>query len=259
MKIAVSGKGGVGKTTLVAAMAYVLANERQGVIAIDADPDANLATALGFPNTSEIMPVSEMKGLISERTGSTSEAYGKFFKLNPHVSDLPDKLAIEHNRIKLIILGAVKRGGGGCACPENVFLRSLLTHMILRRDEVILVDMEAGIEHLGRATVQAVDALIVVVEPGMQSIQTFFAVKRLANDIGIKSIFVVLNKIATQRQREFVEGELKEIPSLGCISFNNLIAEADLMGRHAVDNNELLIVETKEIISNLRRYLKGGI
>lgn len=256
MKIAVSGKGGVGKTTLVAALAKVFYNEGQRVIAIDADPDANLASALGFPNTSDVIPVSQMKELISERTGSSAEAYGKFFKLNPTVSDLPDKLAIEHEGIKLIALGAVKRGGGGCACPENVFLKSLLTHLILRREEVILVDMEAGIEHLGRATVQAVDALIVVLEPGMRSIQTFYQVEKLSKDIGIRAIFTVLNKVANSRQREIVEKELRGIPFLGCISFNDGIAEADLTGRPVFENNGLLISETKDILLNLKERLK---
>lgn len=256
MKIAVSGKGGAGKTTLVAAIAHVFYKEGKSVIAIDADPDANLCSALGFPGTKEIIPVCEMKDLINERTGSSSESYGKFFKLNPTVSDLPDKLALEYNGIKLITLGAIKKGGGGCACPANVFLKSLLTHLILQREEVILVDMEAGIEHLGRATVQAVDALLVVLEPGMRSVQTFYHVQKLAKDIGLKRIFAVLNKVANSRQREVIEREIKDVPLLGCLSYNDGVAEADLMGRASFDNNELLISETKEIISTLRERLK---
>ncbi|MGR3318593.1 MAG: ATP-binding protein [Candidatus Anammoxibacter sp.] len=256
MKIAISGKGGVGKTTLVATLAKVFFNDGQKVITIDADPDANLASALGFPKESEIVPVTEMKELINERTGSSKENYGKFFKLNPTVSDLPDKLAIEHDGIKLISLGAIKRGGGGCACPENVFLKALLSHLILRREEVILIDMEAGIEHLGRGTVEAVDALIVVLEPGMRSVRTFYQVEKLSKDIGIKTIFAVLNKVANARQREVIENELKDVPFLGCISYNDGVAEADLMGKSAFDNNEILISETKDILLNLKERLK---
>ena len=255
MKIAVSGKGGVGKTTLVASLAKVFHDDGQQVIAIDADPDANLASALGFPNASDVVPVREMKKLINERTGSTPETYGKFFKLNPTVSDLPEKLAMEHNGIKLITLGAVTKGGGGCACPENVFLKTLLTHLILQREEVILADMEAGIEHLGRATVQAVDALIVVLEPGMRSIQTLYQVEKLSKDIGMKTIFAVLNKVANERQREIITKELKGIPFLGCLSFNDGVAESDLMGESVFNKNELLISEAKEIISNLKEEL----
>ena len=255
MKIAISGKGGVGKTTLVATLTKVFFDQGHKVIAIDADPDANLASALGFSDSSEIIPVTEMKELIYERTGSTKENYGKFFKLNPTVSDLPDKLALEHEGLKLIALGAIKRGGGGCACPENVFLKTLLTHMILQREEVIIVDMEAGIEHLGRGTVQAVDALIVVLEPGMRSVQTFFQVEKLSKDIGIKRIFAVLNKVANSRQREIVEKELKDVPFLGCISFNDGVAESDLLGKPVFNDNELLISEVNEIISNLKEKL----
>ncbi len=256
MKIAVSGKGGVGKTTLVATLAHVFSKKGSDVIAIDADPDANLASALGFSDATDIVPVCNMKELISERTGSSEETYGKFFKLNPLVSDLPDKLAHEINGMKFISLGAIKRGGGGCACPENVFLKSLLTHLILLREEVVVVDMEAGIEHLGRATVQAVDALIVVMEPGMRSVQTFHQVEKLGKDIGIKKVFAVLNKVANARQREIVEKELKGVPLLGSISFSDGIAEADLMGKPAFDNNKQLISEVEEILSNLEEGKK---
>lgn len=256
MKIAVSGKGGVGKTTLVASLAHVFSKRGQKVIAIDADPDSNLGSALGFPSTIEIVPVCEMKELISERTGSTAETYGKFFKINPTVDDLPDKLSHDLNGVKLIALGGIKHGGGGCACPENVFLKSLLTHIILRREEVVLVDMEAGIEHLGRATVQAVDALLVVLEPGMRSLQTFVQVKKLANEIGIKTIFAILNKVANDRQREVIERELKDVSLIGCVSYNDGIAEADLMGKSAFDNNDKLITEINDILLNLEEKIK---
>lgn len=256
MKIAVSGKGGVGKTTLVSALARTFMDEGQNVIAIDADPDANLASALGFPGAADVVPVRKMKELIYDRTESSRENYGKFFKLNPKVSDLPERLAIEHDGIKLITLGAVYEGGGGCACPENVFLKSLLTHLILGREEVVIVDMEAGIEHLGRASVDAVDALIVVIEPGMQSVQTFFQIVRLADEIGVRSVFAVLNKVANARQRKIIEDALGSVSFLGCISFNGGIAESDLMGGSVFDDNGVLVSETGEIVSKLRSKLK---
>ena len=211
MKIAISGKGGVGKTTLAATMAHILTQEGGKVIAIDADPVCNLAISLGIPNADGIIPLSKMKDLIKERTGATSEEYGKFFKLNPKVSDLPDlyyHTCEDNENLRLMVLGGIKHGGGGCACPENVFLRTLLTHLILQRDEVLVVDMEAGIEHLGRATVQAVNAMIVVVEPGMRSILAARQVHKLANEIGIKSIFAVGNKVGNEVQRAFLEKEL---------------------------------------------------
>lgn len=256
MKIAVSGKGGVGKTTFVATLAKVFTECGKKVIAIDADPVSNLATTLGIKNVAEITPISHMKDLIKERTGATSEEYGKFFQMNPTVSDLPDKLSMEQDGIKLMVLGAVKRGGGGCACPENVFLRTLLSHLILQRDEVVIVDMEAGVEHLGRATVKAVNALIIIVEPGSKSIQTAFQVKKLANDIGLKSVYAVGNKVANHDHRTLIEKGLNGMPVLGFISYNDKILNADIEGRAAFAENTQLLTEVKQIKDQLEKCIK---
>lgn len=256
MKIAVSGKGGVGKTTLVAAMSKLFSDANNKVIAIDADPDTNLAAALGFKDADKIVPLVELKELIKERTGSTSDEYGKFFKLNPTVNDLPEKLSILIDGIRLMTLGTIKRGGGGCACPEGVMLKTLLNHLILQRDEVVIVDMEAGIEHLGRASIRAVTALIVVVEPGKRSIQTAFQVRKLAGDLGIRTIYAVGNKIKAQSHKDFLKKELKDVPLLGCISYNDKLIELDLEGKAAFSDNEQLLSEVSEIITKLKECEK---
>ena len=256
MKIAVSGKGGVGKTTFVAALAKVFAENGKKVIAIDADPVANLAVTLGMKNVSEIVPISQMKDLIKERTGASDE-YGKFFSLNPKVTDLPEKLSLEHEGIRLLVLGAIKRGGGGCACPESAFLRALLSHLIVQRDEVVIVDMEAGVEHLGRATVRAVNALIVIVEPGSKSIQTAFQVKKLADDIGLKSIYAVGNKVASDEHKSLIINGLNNIPVLGFISYNDKILESDIVGRAVFTENDQLLSEVRQIKENLVQSTKG--
>jgi len=256
MKLAVAGKGGVGKTTLVAILARLFAEEGDTVIAIDADPDANLASALGVPGEIEIVPVSRMKELIRERTGSTSEEYGKLFKLNPRVSDLPDQLAVEHAGIKIITMGGVRKGGGGCTCPENVFLKSLLTHLIVQRGETVIVDMEAGIEHLGRATVSAVDGLMVVIEPGRRSLQTAQQVRRLAEDIGIKRVFAVANKVKTEEQAKLLGRWLEDIPLLGCLSYSEKLAGADLEGRPAFESDPEAVAEVKAVKERLLGLLR---
>lgn len=255
MKIAVSGKGGVGKTTFVATLAKVFAENGKKVIAIDADPVSNLAATLGIKNTSDIMPISEMKDLIKERTGASDE-YGKFFSLNPTVNDLPEKLSLECDGIKLMVLGAIKRGGGGCACPESSFLRALLSHLIVQRDEVVIVDMEAGVEHLGRATVKSVNALIVIVEPGSKSIQTAFQVKKLADDIGLKSIYAVGNKVANEGHKTLIERELNGIPVLGYISFNDRVLESDIEKKAVFSENKLLLSEVRQIKESLEGLIK---
>ena len=251
MKIAVSGKGGVGKTTLVSVLAKLLVDRGTKVIAIDADPAANLASALGVPEGEAITPLCEMEDLIAERTGVDGKGYGVFFKMSPRVSDLPDALSIERDGIRLMVLGGVHKGGGGCACPENVLLKTLLEHLMLQRDEVVVADMAAGIEHLGRATVQGVDALIVVVEPGRRSIETGDRVVRLARDIGIACVLVVGNKMRSEGDRQFVRNAYPDVPVIGFLSYDERIVEADLQCRAAYVGNGALMAEGQAILEAL--------
>ncbi|MFC2047637.1 AAA family ATPase [Chloroflexota bacterium] len=228
MKIAISGKGGVGKTLLSALLSYRFAESGYFVLAIDADPDANLAATLGFPESEKITPIVKMKELIEERTGARPGKAEVYFKLNPRVDDLPDKYALKLNGIRLMVMGHVKRGGSGCYCPENVLLQALINHILLARDEVIILDMEAGIEHLGRATAKAVDKLIVVVEPGRRSIETAHTIDKLARDIGLQNIVVVGNKIRSQVEKEFLISSLPNFKFFGFIPYDQAIVDADL-------------------------------
>jgi CO dehydrogenase maturation factor len=251
MKIAVSGKGGVGKTTLSAFIIKNFSDRGRKVLAIDADPDANLASALGFEHPEQVVPISEMKDLIGERTESKPGSYGTFFKLNPHVSDLPEKLSMKRENIRLMVLGGVKKGGGGCICPESVMLKTLISHLILARDEVVVLDMEAGIEHLGRGTASAVDKLIVVVEPGKRSIETAHHIQDLARDIGLKNIALVGNKIRSDQDREFLQKQLPGFTFLGFLPYDNQIIEADLEGKAPFDKEQALAEKVGRIVDEL--------
>ena len=231
MKIAVSGKGGVGKTTFAAFLIRSLQLKGKSVLAIDCDPDANLAQALGAKNASEITPISEMRSLIEERTETKIGTMGSLFKMNPKVSDLPEKLSVDVDGVKLMVLGGVKAAEGGCICPQSVLLKVLVTHLILARDEVVVLDMEAGLEHLGRGTARAVDRMIVVVEPGSRSIETARQIKRLSGELGIKNLLIVGNKIRSQRDRDFLLTNMNTFDFLGFLPFNENIIEADLDGR----------------------------
>jgi CO dehydrogenase maturation factor len=252
-KLAITGKGGVGKTTVASILARLYAAEGCNVLAIDADPDANLGAALGIQpdELNRITPIARMEELIHERMGGTPGTVGGFFKLNPKVDDIPDAFSLSKNGVKLLVLGTVKKGGSGCICPESALLRSLLTHMFLRRDDVVILDMKAGIEHLGRATAKGVDAFIVVVEPGMRSLETARAVKKLADDLGIKKCYIVGNKIQSEEDMTFIKENLKDFEVLGFLSQNNKIIEADRKGVSPFDVDSRVIAEVAEIKTRL--------
>ena len=237
MKIAISGKGGVGKSTIAAALALKYAKKGDRVLALDADPDANLASALGISKNEQekIIPISKQIDLIEERTGAKVEQYGQVFKINPKVSDISDNYTYMHNGVSLMILGAVKNGGGGCACPESTFIRALVTDLVLFKNETLIMDMEAGIEHLGRATSQGVDVMLVVVEPGQRSIDCAVTILRMASQIGLKKIVFVGNKIASKADGDFILSALPNQTFLAFIPYSQTIRNADRDGVSVLD------------------------
>lgn len=258
MKVAISGKGGVGKTTLAGVMARILASQGYKVLSIDADPDSNLASAIGIEpaKLKEIQPLAQMKEMIEERTGAKRGAYGSFFKMNPKVDDIPDKFSVAKDGIKLLVLGTIPQGGGGCFCGENVLLKSLLSHLFVERDEYVVVDMEAGLEHLGRGTTAYMDALIVVVEPGRRSFQTARQVKSLADDLGVKKVYVVGNKVVTESDIAMIKEHLAGLPFLGHMSHNEKILEADKLGVSPYDIDEKIRSEVSAIIEAFSKDMK---
>jgi len=232
MKLAIAGKGGVGKTTLASLLAKLYSLEGRQVIAIDADPDANLASALGIPaeEARNITPIAELNDFIEERTGARPGSFTTFFKLNPKVDDIPERFSIVKDGIKLLVMGKVDIGGTGCMCPESAVLRTLLAHLLLGRSEVVVMDMEAGLEHLGRGTAGAMDAFVVVVEPGRRSLETAGAIERLAKDLGITRTYVVGCKTHNEADRVFVRDNLPGFDVLGFINYSPKVAEADRTG-----------------------------
>lgn len=251
MKIAVSGKGGVGKTTFAALLIRILDAAGKHVLAIDADPDANLAAALGIADSDKIVPIADMKSLICERTESQPGSIGGYFKLNPKVDDLPEALSVKLNGIKLMRLGGVKKGGAGCICPESTLLKSLVTHVVLSRDEVVVMDMEAGIEHLGRGTAKAVNRLIVVVEPGRRSIETAAHIKKLASEIGLDQVALVGNKIRNAQDEEFLKSNMPGFEFVGFLPYDERLIEADLKGKSPYETDSPSV----EIVKRIARLL----
>lgn len=253
MKIAITGKGGVGKTTFSSMLSRMFADDGYRVVAVDADPDANLGLALGFPKEvyESIVPISEMKNLVNERTAAESGTFNKIFKLNPKVDDIPDSFCKEHNGVRLLTLGTVDSGGSGCVCPEHVLLKRLCSHLILQNKDVVIMDMEAGIEHLGRGTAQGVDAFIVVVEPGERSLQTYRKVKKLGTDIGVKQVFVVGNKVRNKSDEEFITSNLQDGELLGFVYYNQDVIDSDRASKSPYD----VSIDTKIQIDEIKNRL----
>jgi CO dehydrogenase maturation factor len=238
-KIAISGKGGVGKSTVAALWALWFAHEGESVVAIDADPDANLAHALGMPKElrGRLKPLAGDAAIVKERTGASAGKTGQLFSLNPQVADLALRYGVHYKGVNVVELGAIRKGGGGCACPESTLLKSLIRHLVLSDDETIILDMEAGIEHIGRATAQGVDALVVVTEAGTRSLETAVHIGTLAADIGLdKKMAVLLNKVrAGSDQRTMAEALLPGIPVIGSIPFDERLIRCDENGQSLFD------------------------
>ena len=253
LKLAITGKGGVGKTTLTALMAGCYAAAGLKVLAIDADPSPCLGAALGFPAQSlqDVTPISEMDELILERTGAEPGSYGGYFKLNPRVDDLPDRFSAVQEGIKLLELGGVESGGSGCICPESTLLRALITHILLRRDEVVLLDMYAGVEHLGRATADAVDAMLVVVEPTLRSLGTAGQIKRLAEDIGLSRIYLIGSKLRGSTDEAFIQENAPGLRLLGAIPEDPAVREADRLGTAMYGASPTLDRAAQSIVDSL--------
>ncbi len=257
MKIAISGKGGVGKTMLASLLSTVLTKLGYSVLAIDADPNATLATALGFPHPERITPISEMGDLIEERTGVRPGQAAPYFKLNPKVDDIPEKYWVEHNGVKLMVMGRLKKGGSGCYCPENALLEALLAHILLRRDEVVIIDMEAGIEHLGRATSRAVNKMIIVVEPGKASIETAYRIRELAKDIGLENIAVTANKIRSDQDKNLITSAMPDFEFLGFIPYDQSVIEAGLGNSPLINSNPEVINQVQNIAARISAVKPG--
>jgi len=254
MKLAITGKGGVGKTTLAALLAQHYAEQGRQVLAIDADPSPCLAGALGFPSSlhDQLVPIAEMEDLIYERTGAQKGTIGGFFKLNPRVDDIPERFSAVHRGVRLLELGAVTTGGAGCICPESALLKALITHLLLGPKDVLIMDMYAGVEHLGRGTADQVDSFIAVVEPGTRSVRTAAVIAKMAAEIGVHEVYLVGNKVRNDDDVAFLENNELGIPLLGTLPFEPALIAADQSAESVYDAAPLARAAAEVIAQKLQ-------
>jgi CO dehydrogenase maturation factor len=240
MKLAVTGKGGVGKTTVSALLAEELHLSGHRVLAIDADPDSNLAAAMGYPHPEAIRPLVELKDLIEERTGVRPGTTGGMFRLNPLVDDIPDRYAVDVRGVKVLVAGAVKKGGAGCYCPENALLRALISHLLFDEETALVLDMEAGVEHLGRGTVGSVDRLLIVVDPGRRSVETARRIQSMAADLGLHRLGLIANKVRSPQDQAFLREALPDLDFLCFLPYDDRVRDADIEGRPVAGASDLV-------------------
>lgn len=258
MKLAITGKGGVGKTTISALLSSALQAAGYNVLAIDADPDSNLLACMGYSHPESVPPLVELKELIEEKTGVKPGTTGGMFRINPDVSDIPDKYAVDIGGIRVLVAGGVKKGGAGCYCPENALVRALVAHLLMDKDTALVLDMEAGVEHLGRGTIEAVDKLLVVVEPGRRSVETALRIRKMAAEIGLKQISAIGNKIRSTADKTFLKKSLKDMTFAGFVPYDESLLEAEINGKPAAGASERADKAISEIVrKGIEKTRKG--
>jgi len=232
VKIAVSGKGGVGKTFVAGVLADFFVKKGFKVLAIDADPSPNLALTLGIPidEANKIVPVSENIQLLESKTRTNFEGV---YRLSFTVDDIVEKFGVKSPYgMSLLVMGTVRSAGAGCTCPANAVIRALLRHLIVERDEVVVMDMEAGVEHMGRGTARRVDTMLIVADSSLKSLETAKKIYRLATEAGIKNTFMVGNKVRDSSEGELIQrfAAKNKLSILDLVPHDETILRADREG-----------------------------
>ena len=254
MKLAITGKGGVGKTTTSALLAKALQASGHEVVAIDCDPDSNLAACMGYPQAETLQPLVGLKDLIEEKMGVQPGTTGGMFRLNPFVDDIPERFAVNIGGVRVLVAGAVKKGGAGCYCPENSMVRALIAHLLTDAKTDLILDMEAGVEHLSRGTVRNVDALLVVADPSLRAVETALRIRELAGQLGLRQVFGIGNKIRSEKDARFLAEAMPGWEFAGLLPYDDTLRDAEMSGRAV---SEGATRETLAAVAKITEFLAG--
>ncbi len=253
MKVAVSGKGGVGKTLIAGGLARGFVERGLKTMAIDADSSPNLALTLGLSaeETRKIVPISENKTLVESKT---STGYSGVYNLNFTVDDIVKQYSVATPLgVNLIVMGTVQSMGAGCMCAPNAVIRALLRHLVVERGEAVVLDLEAGVEHIGRGTARHVDALLIVADSNLKSLEIAKHIHDMAKDAGMKQLYLVGNRVMNEAQREAIQSfaEKNGLSLLTFVPFDQKVIEADMLGETPLKNMEIEAVKTIDNICEL--------
>jgi len=253
MKVAVSGKGGVGKTLIAGGIASGFAARGLKTIAIDADSSPNLGLTLGLSpqETRKIVPISENKTLIESKT---STGYSGVYRLQFSVDDIVRDYSVSTPLgPNLIVMGTVQSMGSGCMCAPNAVIRALLRHLVVERDEAVVLDLEAGVEHIGRGTARQVDTLLILADSNLKSLEIAKHIYDMAKVAGMQQLFLVGNRVMNDAQQQAIQrfAEKNGLPILTFVRFDQRVIEADMLGETPLKNKEIEAVKTIDNICQL--------
>lgn len=253
MKVAVSGKGGVGKTLIAGGIARGFAERKYKTIAIDADSSPNLALTLGLTaeEARKIVPISENKALVDSKT---STGYSHVYNLNFSVDDIVKEYSVATPLgVNLIVMGTVQSMGAGCMCAPTAVIRALLRYLVVETDEAVVLDLEAGVEHIGRGTARQVDVLLIVADSNLKSLEIAKHIHDMAAAAGMKQLYLVGNRVMNDEQKVAIKSyaDKNGLTVLDFVPFDTKVTEFDMLGKTPLLNKEISAVKTIDNICEL--------
>ena len=262
IRIVITGKGGVGKTTITALLAHLFAGSGYTTLAIDEDPQMNLPYAIGIPRDEgdRIVPLSKNFDYVEEKTGARPGAgWGMMLKLNPDVEDVVERFGVKGpGGVNVLVMGTIEQAAGGCLCPENTLLEAVIHYVSLRKNEVILMDTPAGVEHFGRTIARGFDQALLVTDPTFNAVKVVRHATQLARGLGIRTIWLVINRVRSendvQKVRELMGVEMQLVAGLFSLPYDENVIACEPDVRPLLDRASPFIDRLRDIRARLENF-----